>query len=332
MKLKALKDQVMVITGATSGIGLETAREAAKAGAKLVLAARNEDVLKQVVEDIKSEGGVALYVVADVGVREDVERIAMVAKKVYEGFDTWINNAGVDMWGKAEDITEEDARRLFDTNFWGMVNGSLVALPVLKKRGGALINVASVAADVPYPLQSFYVASKHALKGFTNSLRMEVMHDQDPVSISLIKPAAISTPLLLSARYYTEKQPWFPPPRYSPKEVTLAILKAATSPVRDIYVGGVAAGMAMFSRFAPRVADRIFARTMVRASQHDNPGQPRSGNMYESMAEGVVSEDDAGKPRPSVYTRLKVSPAARGLLALAAATLIGSVVVRRARG
>ena len=122
-KLKPLNQQVIVITGASSGIGLATARKAAKRGARVLLVSRNHDALKEVADEINKEGGEAAYVVADVGVRADVERIAQCAVERFGGFDTWINDAGVGIFARTEAVSEEDARRLFDTNFFGVVNG-----------------------------------------------------------------------------------------------------------------------------------------------------------------------------------------------------------------
>jgi NADP-dependent 3-hydroxy acid dehydrogenase YdfG len=152
IKLKPLNEQVMVITGASSGIGLSTAHLAAKAGVKLVLAARSEDALETVAEQINNSGGQAIAVAGDVGSHEDLERIAEAAIQRFGRIDTWVNDAGVAIYGKLEEVSEEDSRKLFDTNFWGVVNGSLVALRYLKMNGGALINVGSEVSEAAYPL------------------------------------------------------------------------------------------------------------------------------------------------------------------------------------
>ena len=194
--LKPLNRQVIVITGATSGIGLATAQEAAKQGAQLVLAARGADVLDAVVARFKALGQEAVGVVADVSERGQVERIAQAAIARFGRVDTWVNNAGSTIYGRVDEVSETDARRLFDINFWGMVHGSLVALPHLKRQGGALINLGSEASEVAIPMQGMYSASKHAVKGFTDALRIEVEQlDEAPVSVTLIEPTAVDTPL-----------------------------------------------------------------------------------------------------------------------------------------
>src|SRR4051812_35843076 len=145
VRLKGVGDQVMVITGASSGIGLATARMAARCGARLVLAARNEEALRQLADEINGSGGQAAYVVADVGSEEDVRRIAHTALERFGAFDTWVNNAGVGIYGRLLDVTTQDSRRLFDTNFWGVVYGSREAARHLRTRkvAGAIINVGS---------------------------------------------------------------------------------------------------------------------------------------------------------------------------------------------
>ena len=137
ISLKPLDEQVMVITGASSGIGLATAEAAAKKGVKLVLAARSEDALREIVGRITAAGGQAIHVACDVGRRSDVERLAEAAIQRFGRIDTWVNDAGISIYGKLEDVGEEDMRKLFDTNFWGLVSGSLVALRHMKSTGGA---------------------------------------------------------------------------------------------------------------------------------------------------------------------------------------------------
>src|SRR3954470_12060295 len=161
VSLKPLKEQVIVITGASSGIGLATAESAAKQGAKLVLAARSGTTLEEIVGRIKNTGGEAVAVTADVADRKQVQRIVDAAISQFGRIDTWINDAGVAIYGRLEEVEEEDSRRLFDTNFWGVVNGSLAALPHLRFSNGALINIGSELSDAVVPLQGMYSASKH---------------------------------------------------------------------------------------------------------------------------------------------------------------------------
>ena len=163
IKLKPIREQVIVITGATSGIGLATAKQAAKRGASVVLNARAEEDLQTVAKEINEIGGQVAYVAGDVADIDIVRNLAQTAIREFGRIDTWVNNAGVSMYGLLEEVSLIDARRLFDTNYWGTVHGSLVALEHLKSSGGALINIGSERSETVIPLQGHYNACKHAL-------------------------------------------------------------------------------------------------------------------------------------------------------------------------
>jgi short-subunit dehydrogenase len=262
MRLKNLSQQVIVITGATSGIGLTTARMAAARGARVVLAARGEEALEQLEQQLRQRGAEALAVPTDVGKKEDIQALAKAAIARFGRIDTWVNNAGISIFGRAGEVTEDDNHRLFQTNFWGVVNGSLEAVEHLKKHGGALINVGSELSDVSVPLQSMYAASKHAVKGYTDALRMELKRDEAPVSVTLIKPAAIDTMFTVHARNYMDVEPTLPPPIYPPEMVAEAILDAAQHPKRDVFVGGAARANSIGGFTLPRLFDKLGARLM----------------------------------------------------------------------
>jgi short-subunit dehydrogenase len=189
IKLKPLNEQVIVITGATSGIGLATARAAAKAGARVMLAGRDEAALKTITVDLNATGAQVDYVIADMRDTAQVQAAADRAIQRYGGFDTWVNNAGGSIYGRFDEVPMEEQQDLFDTNYWGIVRGSTVAVAYLRQHGGALINLGSEVSDIAIPLQSAYVASKHAVKGFTDALRLELIDERAPVSVTLIKPS-----------------------------------------------------------------------------------------------------------------------------------------------
>lgn len=237
-RLKPIDEQVIVITGASSGIGLVTARMAARQGAKVVLAARDRDALAQVAEEIRADGGDAIHCVADVADADALRRVADAAVRSYGRIDSWVNNAGVAIIGKLLDTAPDDHRRLFETNYWGVVNGSLAAIPHLRQNGGALINIGSVLSDRAIPLQGAYVATKHAVKGFTDALRMELEAEGAPISVSLIKPAAVDSLYEDHALNLLDAEPNNPPPVYAPEVVAKAILHCTRRPMRDLYVGG----------------------------------------------------------------------------------------------
>jgi short-subunit dehydrogenase len=275
IRLKKINQQTMVITGATSGIGLTTARMAAKLGANLVLAARNGVALDQLASELGSQGTKVATVVADVGKEEDVARIARSAVERFGHFDTWVNNAGVSVYGRLDEVDTEDFRRLFDTNFWGVVYGSREAVKHFKKHGaGALINLGSEASEVPLPLQGIYAASKHAIKAFTSSLRIEVEHDDAPISVTLIKPAGIDTMFAVHAKNYMDKEPALPPPVYAPNVVADAIIHAAQHPQREVFIGSAAKLNAASAYHTPGMLEKIFSLAMFGVQKTDRPSPP----------------------------------------------------------
>lgn len=278
--LKSLSEQVIVITGASSGIGLCTARAAVAAGAKVVLGARSAEALDRVVAELQAAGGEALAVSVDVGDQAAVERLAEHAHRRFGRIDTWVNNAGVSIYGELVRTPIEDHRRLFETNYWGVVYGSLVAVRHLGESGGALVNVGSVLSERSIPLQGAYSASKHAVKGFTEALRMELEHAKLPISVTLVKPGSIATPYAEHARAFTSHEPRNAGPFYAPDLVAKAILRAATEPTRDVFVGGSARAISALGAMAPRLADRLFEGTLFRAQQTDTPTNGRRDNLF----------------------------------------------------
>jgi short-subunit dehydrogenase len=330
VKLKRLADQVVVITGATSGIGLVTARMAAKRGAKLVLAARTEPALCELTEELRAAGGDAIYVKADVGVERDVRNIRDAACIEFGGFDTWVNNAAVSIYGKVADVPIEDQRRLFDTNYWGAVYGSLVAADHLANKGGAIVNIGSTLSDRAIPIQGTYSASKHALKGFTDALRMELEHDKAPISVTLIKPATINTPYPQHAKNYLPTDPALPSPVYDPSIVAEAILYAAENPVRDLYVGGAAKALSMAGYYAPNLTDKFMGRTMFGAEPREkhSSGQHRALN-YPSGELRENGDYEGHVAKTSLYTKARLHPRiTAGSFAFLAAAL-GYALLRR---
>lgn len=223
LELKPLDQQVIVITGATSGIGLATAETAATRGASVVLAGRSERALGEIVEHLNQRGHQAAAVVCDVCDRAQVDHLAEEALSRFGRIDTWVNNAGVSIYGRLEEVSEDDSRQLFDTNFWGVYHGSLAALPHLRQHGGALINVGSEVSDAVIPLQGMYSASKHAVKGLTDALRVEVQEvDEAPVSITLIQPTAVNTPYPQHAKNYMPQEAKLPEPQIEAQKVAEA--------------------------------------------------------------------------------------------------------------
>jgi short-subunit dehydrogenase len=337
IKLKKLDEQVIVITGATSGIGLATARMAADAGAKLVLAARDADALDGLAHEMRQLRRAEVATVkADVGVAEDVARIGRTAIDQFGRVDTWINNAGISVYGKTEDVALEDMQRVMQTNFWGVVNGSLEAVRLMKAHGGsggAIINVGSEVSRRAIPLQGTYSASKHAVKAFTESLRMELDKDKAPISLTLIKPASIATPFTQHAKNYMEMEPALPPPIYAPELVAKTILHAAETPERDLYVGGRAKAIAVAAQLMPRSLDGLMRAMLFRQQQSAKRSSPtRRDALYAPVPEHELRQRDesSGKPSESnLYTAFQMRSGATKTVLLGGALLAAWALMRR---
>lgn len=322
LALKPLEDQVVVITGASSGIGLATARLAAQRGARLVLAARNLQALEQLAQEIEQEGGEAIAVATDVSDPSQVEQLGERAIEHFGHFDSWINNAGTGIYGKLLDISHEESRRMFDINFWGVVYGSHVAAHhFLHRQGdyaGALINVGSTVSDRALPIQGMYSASKHAVKGFTDALRMELEADQAPISVSLVKPGSINTPWTQHARNYMDREPKVPPPVYEPAVAARAILHCTHTPVRDVYVGSGGKITAASGKYTPRLTDLFMERAIIPGQQRDEPPRDPSGALDHPSSQLQEHGDYPGYvSRTSFYTAASLHPV------LSAVTLVG---------
>lgn len=330
--LKPLKDQVVFITGASSGIGLTTARMAAEQGAKVVLVARNQEALARASDEINAAGGDSMYAVADVADIGQFTSAAEAAVRKYGRIDTWVNNAGVGTFGRIEDVDISDDRRTFETNFWGVVNGSRLAVEYLKA-GGALINVGSVVSDVAIPLQGMYSASKHAVMGFTDAFRMEVEEAKLPISVSLIKPAAIDTPFAQHAKSYLGVEATLPPPVYAPELVADQILHAATHPVRELYVGGGGKLMATLSQLFPVFMDWYLQKVVTKQQASDRPlTEEESLHESHSRAEqyGHVEQDRMVRQHSAYNFYQRNSSLILTLLTAAAGALAAYWVLRPA--
>ncbi|WP_157271860.1 SDR family oxidoreductase [Azohydromonas aeria] len=277
---KPLSQQVIVVTGASSGIGLATAEQAALAGARVVITARDADALQRIAQRLyEHHGASVLPVAADVAVRAEVDAVADAAVRHFGGIDCWVNNAGVGMVASLLDAWDEpSARRLMDTNFWGMVNGSLAAAARMRRSGGTLINVASILADHAVPLQSVYSASKHAVKGFTDGLRQELQAEHSPLQVVLVKPACIATPLIEHAAHPPGRRPRLVSPLYATSDAAHAILQAARHPQRDVSVGGVGALHSVAAGVAPQLLD-LAGPLLVERQWRDEPSPGTDGNL-----------------------------------------------------
>ena len=327
MELKKIEDQVVVVLGASSGIGRETALRFAARGAKVVVAARGEAGLASLVEEVEAAGGEALAVVCDVADPAQVQKVADLAEGAHGRVDTWVNVAATSVFARFEDTTPEEFRRVMEVNYLGQVHGMLAALPALRRAGGgALIAVSSVEALVSLPVHAAYSASKHAVEGAVDALRRELRAERAPISVTSVKPGTINTPFFANARNKMDVAPKGPPPWYQPKVVADCILHAAEHPVRDLYAGGGGRQMAFSQAVAPRQVDAVLSRIGIPATRtHRSEPGGSEGNLYAPRPDDRVQGDFSGRARGfSLYTWARLHrPTAVGLLTAA-------VVARRA--
>ncbi len=324
IRLKPLEQQVMVITGASSGIGLAAARKAARAGVKVMLVARNEPVLRETVEAIHADGGEAAYIVADVGDLAQVQAAAAAAVGTFGRIDTWVNNAGVAIYADLLATPRDEHERLFRTNYWGVVNGAQTAVPHLKATGGALITVGSLASDIGTPVMGAYSASKHAVKGYLDSLRIELNRDKADVSVSLIKPAGIGTPLSEHIANHEPGAPKIPPPVSGPGRVVDAILRAAVTPVREHTVGFVGELQILAATHFPGTFAKL-AGAMTPLLLDPRKADPSRSNLFRAGRDGETLNPDTARHR-------RMIPVAAGITLGAGLAIAAIVGAARRRG
>lgn len=308
IKLKPLSEQVIVITGASSGIGLVTARTAARAGASVLMVARSEDVLRDVVAELQGEGRRVEAKAADVGDQAGVEAAAAYAVEAFGGIDTWVNNAGSAIYGKVLDTPPDEQERLFRTNYLGVVHGCMAAVPRLREHGGALITVGSIASDLPAPPMGVYSATKHAAKAYLEVLRMELADEGAPISVTLVKPAGIDTPIGRHAENHGPGEAQIPPPAYDPQLVADAILACAVHPRRDVTVGGAGRAQVLFAQHFPWIYERL-APKAAKSAYDTGEEQPRPSNLKWGVNAGRErSGEHPNARKTSLYTTASLHP------------------------
>ena len=280
MQHRPLDEQAIVVFGATSGIGRATALQAAEAGARVVAAGRDREALDSLVHE--SPVGSVVAGTADAADADAVAAIAGLAADTFGGIDTWAHVAGVAEYGRFEDVTVDEFRRVVEVDLLGAVWGTRAALPHLRRSRGALVVVSSEIAERGFPLLTSYSAAKHGVAGFLESLRDELRHEDAGVSVTQVKPAAIATPFFEHARTRLGVRPSGPPPVYEPEKVADAILQAAEHGGRDLTVGGAARVQLALQRLSPRLMDGLARAVAFRFQRSGEPKQPTDDALFEA--------------------------------------------------
>jgi short-subunit dehydrogenase len=278
-----LSDSVVVITGASSGIGRATALALAEEGATVILAARRQEVLREVEHDCRIRGAKAMAVPTDVADEAQVQRLAERAIETFGRIDVWINNAAVSLFGRFEETPPELYERVLRINLFGYIHGARAVLPYLREQGqGLLINVASVVGYVGQPYTSAYCTSKFAIRGFSECLRQELL-DAPGIQVCTVLPASIDTPLFQHAANYSGRAVKPMEPIYPASMVADAILRLIRRPRREVIVGPAGRMLAAAHAMAPGLAERMMARKVESDHFEDVPVPQSRGNLLEPM-------------------------------------------------
>ena len=334
IRLKPLREQVLVVTGATSGNGLATVEAAVAQGAAVVAVARNEAALEALRARLSASGARIAICVADVSDKAAVDQIAAVAIDAFGGFDSWVNNAGAGTYGTLEQVPLDGHRRVFDVNYFGVLHGSLVAARHLRTRGGgAIINVGSILSDRAIVQQGPYCATKHAVQALTDTLRIELERADAGISVTLVKPGAIDTPFPEHARNFMDEPPRLPPPLYTPEVVADAILFACANPSRTLYAGGGGLLSSLLARAAPRLTDRIMELTGTTLQQKPgDAGDPaRRDNLYRPRADALRGSQTVRARRTSVALQIQKAAAPLPVIGLLTGGALVAVALGAAR-
>ncbi|HEX8152900.1 MAG TPA: SDR family oxidoreductase [Thermoanaerobaculia bacterium] len=314
---------MVVITGASSGIGRAIAHEVASGGGAVVVASRDAEALADVVRECTERGGRAIAVTCDVAREQEVQAVARRAVAEFGRIDVWINNAAVALFAKFEDAPPDVYRRVMETNFFGYVHGARAAMHQFRRQTrGILINIDSVTAEAPQPYTSAYVASKYAIRGWSACLRMELsLEHEREIHVCNVMPAAIDTPLFQHAANYTGRAAKALNPTYTAAKVAQAVASLIESPRAEIIVGTAGRALAMQHKHAPRVYERVVARVIDRDHFQKKAAQPTEGNLFQSKGPKAVSGGWTARPSvesaPEQRWAVAVATAAAGAFAVA---------------
>jgi NAD(P)-dependent dehydrogenase (short-subunit alcohol dehydrogenase family) len=306
---KPLREQVVIVTGASSGLGRAIARLAGERGAKVVVTARNAEALDACVAEIEHAGSEALAVAGDVADRAQVERVVAAAVDRFGRIDTYVANAIVTVYAEAERLEPEELRRVWEVNFFGVVHGYWAALPHLRESKGTFLHVSSALAYRGIPLQAAYCSTKAGLRAFLESARVEEQKAGTAVAISLVLPGAINTPQFDRDRQKIGYQPQPVPPIYQPEPFAEATLRCAERPVRELPISWGAQKLLWGQKLSPRAGDWVLRRNGWK-SQHTDEPKPLDApdNLFDTLPgdPGAHGRFDDRARGSTVWTRLRL--------------------------
>ncbi len=330
--LKPVDEQSVVIAGASSGIGRQTALRFAERGARLTLAGRDQQALDELAGRIRERGGQAQAMALDVSEPEAVARLAERAAAGFGGIDTWVNNAGIGVYGTVERVPLDEFQRAMAVDFFGQLHGCRAALPYLRREGrGALICVGSIASDRAMPLLGAYSAAKHAVKALTEALRVELQAEGSAIQVTLIKPASINTPFFEHAASHLGVKPRPLPPVYDADLVARAIVRAAEQRAREITVGGAGKAFCIGEACSGPLLDRVLRWYGFRGQRTDEPAPADlPGTLYQPPRGDIRVAGPFASRGFSVYGWTRRHPAATAA-ALTAAGALSGLLARNGR-
>ena len=325
-----LAGATIVLTGASSGIGRETALRLADRGANLVLAARRDEPLQTLADECRQRGGDAMPFAVDVADDQAVEALADAALERFGSIDGWINDASVSLVGHFEELPPNAVRRTMDVNFFGVVNGCRAALRAFERTDeGVIVNVASLAGRVGAPYYSAYAAAKHAVVGFSQSLRMELAATRPGIRVCTIMPAAIDTPFFEHSGNYAGRP--FKPlrPFYQPEMVADRIVGLLERPRPEVFAGDAAVLSTWLRTLSPRLFEKVYRAIVERDHFLPEPRPATPGNVFEPLADGTTVHGGWSERQPSMATASRVAGVATA--AALGAGLLGLVRVAMRR-
>jgi NAD(P)-dependent dehydrogenase (short-subunit alcohol dehydrogenase family) len=325
-------NRVVVITGASSGIGRKTALEFGSRGACVVAAARNPEALQALSEEIRRLGGEALPVVTDVSDFAQVDALASAAVERFRRIDIWVNNAAVSTYGTVEQMQPEELHRVIEVNLMGQIYGMKAALPHLRASGGSIINVSSALAERSVPLQAAYSAAKHGIVAFGEALRLELKAQKSPIQVIDVLPSSINTPLFQHARSKIGVKPKPVGRVYEPSVVAEAIVAAASHPVRRVYAGFAGRMLDIGQRISPRLVDWYLSGPgdAIAGQRTDVPDEGVDNLFTPSTGRGATTGDFGERSKSaSVYTKTLAPHPTVGRIAVAAGVAAAGLALRR---